>query len=61
MSAGRAPEGSLTVASEILSDDDEYPKGFYLRVVDDAAWLRGYRCDDEHIWSSDDRFLFRMA
>ena len=59
MSAGRAPNGSLTVASEPLSDDDTYPKGFYIRVVDGQAWLRGYRCDDEHIWSPDDRFVFR--
>ena len=59
MSAGRAPEGSLTVASAPLSDDDEYPKGFYLRVVDGQPWLRGYRCDDEHIWSAEDRFLFQ--
>ena len=61
MSAGRAPAGSLTVATAVLSDDDEYPKGFYLRVVDDQAWLRDYRCDDEHIWSADDRFLFRVS
>lgn len=60
MSAGRAPEGSLTVATAPLSDDDEYPKGFYLRVVDGQEWLRGYRCDDEHIWSANDRFLFRI-
>ena len=60
MSAGHAPVGSLTVATAVLSDDDEYPKGFYLRVVDGQAWLRGYRCDDEHLWSADDRFLFRV-
>ena len=60
MSSGRAPTGSLTVASAPLSDDDEYPKGFYLRVVDGEPWLRGYRCDDEHVWSSDDRFVFRV-
>lgn len=59
MSTGKAPDGSLTVASEPLSDDVYYPKGFYLRVVDGQAWLRGYRCDDEHIWSPDDRFVFR--
>lgn len=59
MSAGKAPEGSLTVASEPLSDDNDHPKGFYLRVVEGQAWLRGYRCDDEHIWSPDDRFLFQ--
>lgn len=60
MSSGRAPDGALTVASEALSKDDEYPKGFYLRVVDGQAWLRGYRCDDEHTWSPDDRFIFQL-
>lgn len=60
MSSGRAPTGSLTVASAPLSEDDEYPKGFYLRVVDGQPWLRGYRCDDEHVWSAGDRFVFRV-
>lgn len=60
MSAGRAPEGSLTVASAPVSADDEYPKGFYVRVVDGRPWLRGYRCDDEHLWSPDDRFVFAV-
>jgi len=59
MSSGKAPDGSLTVASEALSDDVDYPKGFYLRVVEGQPWLRGYRCDDEHIWSPQDRFAFR--
>ncbi|MFE5836356.1 hypothetical protein [Arthrobacter sp. NPDC056493] len=60
MSSGRAPDGALTVASEALIMDDEYPKGFYLRVVDGQAWLRGYRCDDRHAWSPDDRFIFQL-
>lgn len=60
MSSGSAPDGALTVAAEALSEDNEYPKGFYLRVVDGQAWLRGYRCDDEHIWSADDRFIFQL-
>ena len=42
MSNGRAPSGSVTIASTPLRDDDEYPKGFYLRVVDGVPWLRGY-------------------
>lgn len=58
MSAGRAPEGSLTVASAPVDADDGYPKGFYLRVVDGQSWLRGYCCDDEHQWAPDDRFVF---
>jgi hypothetical protein len=60
MSSGRAPDGALTVAAEALSKDDEYPQGFYLRVVDGQAWLRGYRCDGEHTWSPDDRFIFQL-
>lgn len=59
MSNGRAPSGSLTLASAPLSADDAYPKGFYLRVIDDQPWLRGYRCTDEHIWDPEDRFIFQ--
>lgn len=59
MSCGTAPDGALTIASPPL-DDDEFPKGFYLRVVDGVPWLRGYRCDDEHRWSPGDRFLFAL-
>lgn len=61
MSRGRAPTGSVTVASEPLRADDDYPKGFYLRVVDGRPWLRGYRCSDEHVWSPEDRFAFRAG
>lgn len=60
MSTGRSPTAALTVASEPLSDDVEFPKGFYLRVVDGQHWLRGYRCDDEHRFSADDRFAFQL-
>lgn len=60
MSSGRAPSGSITVASRPEQDDDEYPKGFYLRVVGSRAWLRGYTCDDEHLWSPQDRFAFQL-
>lgn len=58
LSAGRAPAGALHVAAEPLSEDDEYPKGFYLRVVDGVVWLRGYRCDDTYVYPSDQRFAF---
>lgn len=53
MSKGRAPSGSVTVLSAPLDDDHELPKGFYLRVVDGRPWLRGYRCDDEHVNAPD--------
>ncbi len=60
MSSGRAPDGGLTVAAQALHDNPEYPKGFYLRVVEDRSWLRGYRCDDNHVWSPSDRFIFQL-
>lgn len=58
LSAGRAPTGAIHVASEPLSEDVGYPKGFYLRVVDGQAWLRGYRCDATYVWAKDQRFAF---
>ena len=60
MSNGRAPSSSITVASAPLRDDDDYPKGFYLRGVEGFRWLRGYLCDDTHVWSPNDRFAFRL-
>ncbi|GAA2055413.1 hypothetical protein [Leifsonia soli] len=60
LSAGRSPAGAVIVASAPLSPDVEFPKGFYLRVVDDESWLRGYRCDDEYRHSPGDRFAFQQ-
>lgn len=61
MSNGRAPSASVTVAAAPLSQDAAYPKGFYLRVIDDRLWLRGFRCDDSHPWSPGDRLVFTVA
>ncbi|HVZ39679.1 MAG TPA: helicase [Candidatus Kapabacteria bacterium] len=54
----RAPPGSVTIASEPLSDDDDFPKGFYLRRIDGVLWLRGYMSGPDHIWNADDRLVF---
>ena len=55
LSGGRAPTGAIHVAAKPLSDDELYPKGFYLRVVDHDVWLRGYRCDDTYEWDPQQR------
>ncbi|GAA1857844.1 hypothetical protein ACFQZV_02325 [Microbacterium koreense] len=60
MSAGRSPDGALTVASVALSDDADFPRGFYLRVVEGRPWLRGFRCDDDHVFAPEARFAFRQ-
>jgi hypothetical protein len=54
----QAPSGSITVASEIVSEDDEFPKGFYLRKINGELWLRGYIADQLHIWKPSDHFIF---
>ena len=54
----RAPPGSVTVASRPLDEDDQTPKGFYLRRIRGALWLRAYRSGPEHIWSPEDRLVF---
>ncbi|WP_046225877.1 hypothetical protein [Paenibacillus dauci] len=54
----RAPAGSVTIASEILTEDEEFPKGFYLRKINGVLWLRGYIADHLHVWSPDDHFIF---
>lgn len=54
----RAPPGSITVASAPLADDEETPRGFYLRRIQGVLWLRGYRSWPGHIWSPGDTFVF---
>lgn len=57
LSQGRAPTGSIHIASKPVSADAEYPKGFYLRVVDGEPWLRGYRCDERYVFEPGNQFL----
>lgn len=57
----RAPPGSVTLVAAPISDDDRFPKGFYLRRIAGVLWLRGYRSDAAHVWSPEDRLLFRGA
>jgi hypothetical protein len=54
----RAPPGSIIIASEILSEDDEFPKGFYLRRIEGTLWLRGYWSRKQHICDPEDHFVF---
>ncbi|AOH56574.1 helicase [Peribacillus muralis] len=54
----QAPSDSITIASEILTEDDDFPKGFYLRRINDLLWLRGYRADHLHVWNPNDHFIF---
>ena len=46
----QAPGGSITIASPTLTEDDNIPRGFYLRRIKGELWLRGYRSGPEHVW-----------
>lgn len=56
----RAPSGSITIASEKLTEEDDFPKGFYLRRIKGVLWLRGYYSGPEYVWEPDDHFIFRL-
>lgn len=60
LSVGRGPSGAIHIASEPVSEGVDYPKGFYIRVVDGQAWLRGYRCDDTYVWTPGQRLAFLL-
>lgn len=57
----RAPPASITVISPPLCDDDEVPKGFYLRRVEGKLWLRGYTSWAGHVWQAEDLLVFSCA
>lgn len=54
----QAPLGSITIATPIISEDDNFPKGFYLRKINGKLWLRGYTADHLHVWNPGDHFIF---
>ena len=56
-----APDGAVTVLSELLEESDAFPKGLYLRNVDGVLWLRGYTCDAEYRFPADSLFAFAGA
>lgn len=55
----KAPDSSVTIASQVITSAVDQPKGFYLRNVNQKLWLRGYICDDDFIWNPNDLFAFQ--
>lgn len=56
-----APPGAITVVSEPLCEDDEVPKGFYLRRIEGTLWLRGYWSWAGHVLQPQDQLVFAIA
>jgi hypothetical protein len=57
----QAPPGLITVASAPLSEDDELPRGFYLRRMEGGLWLRGYKSWSSHVWKPEDTFVLQTS
>lgn len=55
-----SPDQAVTVLSEMLERDDEFPKGLYLRRVDGSLWLRGYVCDSAYRFDGSALFALEM-
>ena len=58
---GKAPAGSITVASQWLDDSDDTPKGFYLLRSRGARWLRAYWTSSDYVWAVDDVMVFSLG
>ncbi|MBQ8161539.1 MAG: hypothetical protein IJ083_12455 [Clostridia bacterium] len=56
-----APDMAVTVLTERIEENDDFPKGLYLRNVDGTLWLRGYSCDDLYRFPAENLFAFEMA
>lgn len=54
------PHGALTIFSKPLFENEDFPRGLYLRNFNRAKWLRGYCCSDDYIWTSDARMIFQI-
>jgi len=54
------PPGSITIFSDPITADDDFPKGFYLRKIEGEFWLRGFICSMDYVWKASDRFIFKV-
>jgi hypothetical protein len=49
----KAPRGSITIISNIINEDDDFPKGFYIRKINNLLWLRGYISPMDYIFDNE--------
>jgi hypothetical protein len=56
-----APPGSLTVLSVSISAEEDDYRGFYLRRIEGALWLRGFKSWSGHVWQPQDALIFTSA
>ena len=57
----QAPPGSITAVHQRPKDDESEYRGFYLRRISGALWLRGYKSWCGHVWQPQDMLVFTAA
>ena len=60
LTIGDCPQGAITVASRSFCNIAGIHRGFYLRNAVGSLWIRGYECDDGHVWPSVSTFAFAV-
>jgi len=58
LTIGECPEGTITIASRPVTNIAGIHRGFYLRKAAGQLWLRGYECDEGHVWPAVSMFAF---
>lgn len=52
------PPDSIVIFSKPLINNDDFPKGFYIRNYEGYHWLRAYKCSDDFLWKPNARMFF---
>ena len=60
LTIGDCPQGAITVASRPFSNIPGIHRGFYLRNAVGSLWVRGYECDEGHVWPAVSMFAFAI-
>ena len=58
-SINRHPPGAIKIFSKPVLENEDFPRGFYIRNIDGLLWLRGYKCSLDYQWDSKDRMIFQ--
>src|SRR5690606_11671602 len=53
------PPDSILIFSKPLIIDDDFPKGFYIRNIENTLWLRGYICSMDYYWESGTEIILK--
>ena len=60
LTIGDCPQGAITVVARPFCNIAGIHRGFYLRNAVGSLWIRGYECDEGHVWPPVSVFAFAV-